>query len=71
MVKKVDNEGSGRTAEGVDRQDGARQAWRWNLGTRKWATRRRVERRPPEKSGKWKAVFQRGFLRHVDRPRAP
>ena len=34
-------------------------------------TCRRVDDKLPEMSGAWRAVFRRGFLRHVDRPRAP
>ena len=34
-------------------------------------TRPRVEGKPSEKSGAWRAVFRRGFLQRVDRPRAP
>ena len=37
MVKKVDKEGSGRTVGGMDQQDGAGRAWRWNLVMGKWA----------------------------------
>ena len=70
MVKKVDEEGSGRTAQGMDQQDGVGQAWRWNLSIGKWATHPyapargtqaageewRVERKPPEKNGAWRRV---------------
>ena len=81
MVKKVDKEGSGRIAGGMDQQDSAGRAWRWNLVTGEWATcphaptcpdawktgrRRRVAR-----GGACRAVFRWGFLQRVDRPRAP
>ena len=35
----------------MDQQDGVERAWRWNLCTGKWVTRRRLELRPSEKSG--------------------
>ena len=73
IVKKVDKEGSGRIVGGMDQQDGAGQTWRGNLAPKSGprAHMRRVERKPPKKSGAWMAVFLRGFLQHVDRPRAP
>ena len=77
MVKKVDKEGSGRIAGGMDQQDGAGQAWRWNLVTGKWAWPTRAggwkagRRRRVACGGAWRAIFQRGFLQRVDRPCAP
>ena len=38
IAKKVEKEGSRRTVEGMDQQDDAGQAWRWNLSTGKWVT---------------------------------
>ena len=38
MGKKVDKEGSGWTAEGIEQQDGVGQAWTWSPGTGKWPT---------------------------------
>ena len=37
--QKGEKEGSGRTAGGMDQQDGAGRAWRRNLGIGKWVTR--------------------------------
>ena len=48
MPKKVEKEGLRRTAGEMAQQDGVGRAWRWNLGTEKWVTCRRVELRPPE-----------------------
>ena len=39
LPKKVEKEGSGRTIEGMDQQDGAGRAWRGNCGAGKWVTR--------------------------------
>ena len=42
LPKKVEKEGSGRTAGEMDQQDCVGQAWRWNRGAGKWVTRPHV-----------------------------
>ena len=44
--KKVEKEGSGRTAGGMDQQD----------GTGKWVTSRRVRLNPPKKISTWRRM---------------
>ena len=49
LPKKVEKEGSGRTTEGMDQQDGTGRAWRWNLGAGKWVT-------PRDKISAWQSL---------------
>ena len=68
MPKKMEKQGLERTDGGLEVQDGAGRAWWKKLGTRKWATRRRMGFRLPEKNGAWEArgsVFGSGALRKV------
>ena len=64
----MERQGSERTDGGLEVQDGVGRACWKKLGTRKWATRRHVGFRLPEKHGAWKArrwVFGSGALRKV------
>ena len=62
IVKKVDKEGSGRTVEGMDRQDGTGRAWRWNLGTGKWATCPHAPGRGTQVAREERRLAARGWL---------
>ena len=55
----MEKQGSERTDRGLDVQDGVGRACWKKLGTGKWATRRRVGFRPPEKSGAWEGFWLR------------
>ena len=81
MGKKVDKEGLGWTAGGMEQQDGAGRPWMWSPVTGRGSTRPHAHPR----SGAWTAscwrkdacdgacgaVCQRGCHRRVDRPRVP
>ena len=81
MGKKVDEEGSGWTAGGIEQQDGAGRPCMWSPVTRKGATRPHAHSRfgawttsclrKEARDGACVAVCRRGFHRRVDQPRAP
>ena len=81
MGKKVDKEGSGWTAGGIEQQDGAGQPCMWSPITGKGATCPQAHsracawtascRRKVARDGTCVDVFRRGCHRRVDRPRAP
>ena len=81
MGKKVDKEGSGWTAGGMEQQDGAGRPWMWSPVTGKGSTRPHAHpragawtascRRREARDGVCDAVCRRGCHRSVDRPRAP
>ena len=81
MGKKVDKEGLGWTAGGIEQQDGAGRAWMWSPDIGKWPMRPHAHpragawtagcRREAARDGACVAVFRRGCHRRVDRPRAP
>ena len=56
IAKKLEKEGSGRTAGGMDQQDSARRAWRWNLGAGKWVTRPQAPTGETQSAGKDRIV---------------
>ena len=81
MSQKVDKEGSGWTAEGIEQQDGAGRPCVWSPVTGKGATRPHAHsragawttscRRKAARDGACVAGCRRGCHRRVDRPRAP
>ena len=81
MGKKVDEEGSGWTAGGIEQQDGAGRPCMWSPVTGKGATRPHAQslvgawtascRRKEARDDACVAVSRRGCHRRVDRPPAP
>lgn len=81
MGQKVDKEGSGWTAGGIEQQDGAGRPCVWSPVTRKGAMRPHAHSRAgawtagcrlkAARGGTCGAGFRRGCHRRVDRPRAP
>ena len=81
MGKKVDEEGSGWTAGGIEQQDGVGRPCMWSPVTRKGATHPHAHsrfgawmascRRKEARDGVCIAVCQRGCHWRVDRPRVP
>ena len=62
LPKKVEKEGSRRTAEGMDQQDGTGRAWSWNRGAEKWVTRPHASVRETQSTGEDQCVAARGRL---------
>ena len=60
LPKKVEKEGLGRTVGGMDQQDGAGRAWRWNLGAGKWVSHPHAPVRETQYAGKDRHVAERG-----------
>ena len=61
LLKNV-KEGSGRTVGGMDQQDGAGRAWRWNHGVGKWVTRPHAPVCETQSVGEDRCLAARGQL---------
>ena len=62
MGKKVDKEGSGWTAGGMDQQDGARKPWLWSPVTEKGSTRTHVSACGWQAAGEGRSVMAHAVL---------